>query len=149
MARHPPPTQLCFAAIGEPAITSDHMALLDERPGDPEIAARLGHLLLHAVEGPPLPDRVEPDQDCDELVRQALTAEARAHSLELELRRALQVTAPLRAYPFEADYWATPAPERVELIRRFFERHPNGAGDLPGFVRAYTRRCTQAQAQAH
>ena len=132
--------RICFIESGIPSITTDGVITLDRRATEAECATRLGHLLLHAAEGPPLPDRVAPSRSCAEVVHDALGAEARAHALELTLRRQLKVP-PRGGHPFEQAFWAAPAPRRVELLRAHFKAHPAGGPGLPGYVNAYTQRC--------
>lgn len=139
-SRAPAGLQICFVESGVPSIATDGVITLDRRAADAESAARLGHLLLHAVEGSPLPDKIPPSRSCAEVVQNALGAEARAHARELTLRRQLGI--PLRdGHPFEQAFWAAPEPRRVELLRAYFRAHPAGGAGLPGYVSAYTQRC--------
>lgn len=146
-ARSPRGLNICFIDEGIPSLSTDGVITLDRRASEAENAARLGHLLLHAAEGPPLPNRIPASRSCAEVVRQALGAEARAHALELTLRRQLGVPA-RRGHAFEGAFWAAPAPRRVELLRAHFQAHPHGGPGLPGYVTAYTLRCEEQKRAA-
>jgi hypothetical protein len=141
LRRAPALPRICFGDVAEPAITSEGVVLLDPRDDDGEAAARLGHLVLHVVEGLPMSGATGPERPCRERVDDAVRAEARAHALELELRRRLGVTRPRAPFAFENAYWAAPQDRRVEVIRAWFEAHPAGGGGVPGFVDAYGRAC--------
>ncbi len=143
--RAPRRLRICFIDTGIPSLSTEGVITLLGRASDAESAARLGHLLLHAAEGPPLQDRIPASRTCAEVVRDAVAAEARAHALELLLRRQLEVP-PRRDHPFEGAFWAAPAGERVELLRAHFRAHPEGGPGYPGYVSAYTSRC-KAQKQ--
>lgn len=119
--------------------------LLDERDGDAEGAARLGHLLLHAIEGLPMDPGRGRGRPCEARVAEAVRVEARAHALELELRRDLGVTAPRATFAFETAFWSAPPERRVEVIRAWLEAHPHGGAGVPGFVDAYGRACRAAR----
>lgn len=139
-ARSPRQLRVCFIDSGIPSLATNGVITLDRVASDSENAARLGHLLLHAAEGPPLPDKIAASRSCDDVVRFALGAEARAHALELTLRRQLEVP-PRQGHPFEAAFWAAPPARRVELLRAHFRANPEGGPGLPGYVSAYTQRC--------
>jgi transcriptional regulator of met regulon len=141
LERAPAPLHLCFAQVAVPTITAERAVTLDEREDDAENAARLAHLLLHAIEGAPLPDDIDRSRPCSALVRDAIKAEAKAHALELQLRRELGVTRPRRAYAFERDYWHAPAERRIEVVESYLWSHPRGGAGLPGFVDELTQRC--------
>jgi hypothetical protein len=143
LARAPGPLRICFVEIPVAAVTTEGTFLLDPRTPDAESAARLGHLLLHQIEGG-LNIEGAPDRPCERVVDQAIWAEARAHALELELRRALGVTDPRRRFPFEDAFWAAPPEERVATLHHYFRAHPEGDSILPGFVSAYAARCDGA-----
>lgn len=132
---------ICFSETTVPSVTTDGVFVLDPRIGEAESAARLGHLLLHRAEGMPFTSGFDRSRPCDEVVAEAIMAEARAHALELELRRELGVTEPTWTFPFESDFWAARADDRIELLRVYFRDHPNGGDGVPGFVSGYTRRC--------
>ncbi len=146
-ARAPGRLRICFIETGIASLSTDGVITLDRRAGDAECAARLGHLLLHAIDGAPLPAAIPPSRSCDLAVRHALEAEARAHALELTLRRQLGVP-PRTGHPFEAAFWAAPAGRRVELLRAHFVAHPEGGPGLPGYVNAYTRRCREMKQES-
>ncbi len=131
LARARPP--LCFADAEASALVEGGAALLDAEAGDAENAARLGHLLLHAVEGPPFAARA--GVPCAALVAEAIAREARAHALELELRRELEVTNARRRYPFEADFWRAPPEGRLALVQARLHAEPRG------LARDYQQRC--------
>lgn len=138
--RAPRRLRVCFIDEGIPSLSSEGVVTLLRQATDAECAARLGHLLLHAVEGPPLPETIPAARACAAVVGEALAAEARSHALELTLRRQLGV--PARPdHPFEAAFWAAPAGKRVDLLRAHFRAHPEGGPGFPGYVSAYTSRC--------
>jgi hypothetical protein len=140
-----PPLRLCFGIVAEPGITPERLVLLDERVGDAEAAARLGHLLLHADEGLPMDEGRARGRSCDERVAEAVRVEARAHALEIELRRDLGVTTPRARFAFEGAFWAAPPDRREAVIRSWLEAHPNGGGGVPGFIAAYRRACERGR----
>jgi hypothetical protein len=111
--------------------------VLDETLDDDEAAARAGHLLLHLL----IPPWTESPAPCEERVTQALDAEARAISLELDLRRALGVASPELGYAFAAEHQQAPPDQRIALIARYLRQHPDGAPGVPGLVNAYAQRC--------
>ena len=110
---------LCFSTPLVPAVTTEGVFLLSVNASDAEMAARLGHLLLHGLQsrpegtGPNLEDEVE------------------AHALELELRRALGVRQPHLKIPFEAAYWEREVGERKELLRERLKRTSRQAPSVP------------------
>jgi hypothetical protein len=117
------PFRLCFGPRDETAVTADGAVLLDTRVPEAESAARLGHLLLHFVDGvrpEPLPTPDPDVRSCESAVEESVAAEARAHALELELRKALGVTHPARTFPFENEFWTTPPTGRDALLRARF-----------------------------
>jgi hypothetical protein len=135
---------ICFTS-SESAL-HPHRVTLDDDAGDAENAARLGHLLLHAID-PPLPERLERGHRCEELVRAAIEAEARGYALELELRRALALARPRHAYRFERAFWEAAPARRHAVLRAHLWAHPDGGGGVPGLVSAYSRRCEAARAR--
>jgi len=144
LARIDEPLMACVGQVPMSAIMADGTLILDVRDTDAEAAARLGHLLLHEVEGMPQIAVAGDGRSCDRLVDEAIAAEARAHALELELRRELGVTRPRRPYPFERDFWAAGGhEERVEALERYFRSHPGDSDEAPGFVEAYRRGCEE------
>ncbi|AKT41578.1 ImmA/IrrE family metallo-endopeptidase [Chondromyces crocatus] len=128
---------LCFGQVPVSAIDDTGTLLLDDRLPDAEAAARLGHLLLHRVEGSPAPRAGEPD--CDAAVHRALTAEARAFALELRLRRALGVTS--TRYAFEADVWRVTPEAHQQTILTWLVAHPGGGEGVDALGEGYRRRC--------
>lgn len=141
----PGSSRMCFGDTVNQGVTSEGVALLDSNVSDRENAARLGHLLLHASEGSPFPEDSDPSRPCSVLVDQAIEAEARAHALELVLRRELGVVHPATTYPFERDFWAASPDERVDLLRAYFQEHREGGEGVRGFVAEYTRRCESSR----
>jgi hypothetical protein len=125
----------CFGQESE--LREDGPLLLDETLADNEAAARAGHLLLHVLV-PPWPASAS---SCEERVTRALDAEARALSLELELRQALGVTSPKVAYAFEAEHQRATPDQRIPLIEIALRQHPDGAPGVPGLAGAYSQRC--------
>lgn len=137
--------RVCFRSAAESAITAGGLMVLDPRVDDAENAARLGHLLLHRSQSSLRIAASARGWACADVVEAAIAAEAQAHALELELRRALGVTDPKRVFPFERAFWQTPAPEREAMLRAYFFAHPDGAPGVPGFVRAYRSRCAELE----
>lgn len=140
LGRAPARLRVCFAKTDVPALATDGIITLDQRATDAASAARLGHLLLHAVEGMPMPSRMDPHRSCEVVVQAAMRAEARAHGLELKLQRALGVQTE-RSMPHVRAYWNAPVGQRVQALLAFFLAHPQGSKGLPGYVAAYTQRC--------
>jgi hypothetical protein len=133
------PPRICFGSTAVSTITNDGVVLLDRELGEREAAARLGHLLAHAVEGMPMAHPRA--RDCDAQVDEALVQEASALALELRLRRALGVTEPRLAYAFEDDFWRAPVAGREPLLLDYLRAHPDGAPGLDGLLSGYRRRC--------
>ncbi len=136
--------RFCFGTIEVPVLSDDRLLLLDARAEEAEAAARAGHLLHHVVHGSPFPAEVAAGARCDEVVRGALAAEARAYALEVRLRRALGVTG--HRYEFEAAYVATEAGERA--ILDYLVAHPTGGPGLDPLGAAYHQRCEVARSEA-
>lgn len=100
------PLRVCFGHPG-PGVLDEEGVLRLSGAAPPAVeAARLGHLLRHVLEGPPLPAGPAAGQSCDVLVAIAMTEESAAHDLERRLRAALGVAAPLDPdlEALEADY---------------------------------------------
>lgn len=138
--------RVCFGRVPVSAVTPDGTVLLEASLGDAEAAARLGHLLLHVIEGPPMPALVPAapalsGAECGAAVRRALVAEAGALALELGLRRALGVTAPALRYEFEQDFWRAPPEAREGVILAYLESHPGGGPGIDALAESYRRRC--------
>lgn len=129
----------CFGPGSE--LREPEAILLDDRLSDGEAAARAAHLLLHALVAHPWPPA--PDTSCEERVRRALAAEARAISLELELREVLlpPPTTPVERYSFAAEHRAAPAATRPGLVESHLRRHPAGAPGIPPLADMYGSRC--------
>lgn len=139
--------RVCFAPEGPNAIDADLTLVLDRALSDGEAAARVGHLLVHVRDGLPYVD-APPGTDCDARVAHALDREAEAHAVELELRSALGVGGSRLVFPFEAAFQSAPSHERVALVRRWLEEHPDGAPGLDGLATGYRMRCERERAGA-
>jgi hypothetical protein len=128
--------RFCFGEIRVPVVmTEGNVLMLDASDGDASLAARAGHLLDHVAHGSPFPERLERGADCDQVVRRALHAEARAYALELRLRRAL---GPLEVrYEFERDFFS----RGERAIYDYFVSHPNGGPAVDPLASAYRQRC--------
>lgn len=124
-------------------MTTERVALFDERLGDEEAAARLGHLLQHVVEG--LSAEKRDGESCDEVTRRALAREASALSRELRLRRALGVDTANVRYAFEEAFWAARPDDREPLVLAYLEAHPNGAPGIDALAAGYAQRCRRGQ----
>jgi hypothetical protein len=133
----------CFGVREISVVTTDAELMIDERPDDPEVAARVAHLLEHVVRGYPMSD--EPGGDCDERLETALDREASALALELRTRRALNVTAPRTRFEFEQAYFEHTEPEATEIIDRWLHEHPAGGPGVEGLAIAYRERCEALQ----
>jgi hypothetical protein len=131
--------RVCFGKVPVSAVTPEGVVLLEVSLADAEAAARLGHLLLHVVEGSPAPRAGE--ADCDAAVRRALGAEAAALGLELRLRRALGVEAPAMRYEFEEGFWGAAPGDREALVLAYLEAHPHGGPGVDALAEGYRRRC--------
>lgn len=129
----------CFGVRDISVVTTDAVLVLDERPSDPEVAARAAHLLLHVVEGYPMTD--EPGGRCDERVEIALDREAQALALELRTRRALGVTTPRTRFDFEKTYFELDEPAATRSIDRYLHEHPEGGPGVEALAIAYRERC--------
>lgn len=116
---------------------------MDRDLDEPEAAARLGHLLTHAVEGLPMA-HLEAG-DCAGQVDLALAQEARALTLEIRWRRALGVTARRIPYAFEDDVWRAPEPAREGVVLDYLRAHPDGGPGVDGLLAGYSRRCREAR----
>jgi len=125
-------------------VRSDGVFVLPATWEDAEVAARLGHLLLHRIEGPPLPDSIPEDADCSLLVQRAVRAEVEAHLLEASLRRELEVTRARDALAFEAALWDAPPGERASVVERFLTTSQT----RPSLAAQYEQRCRTAQREA-
>lgn len=133
----------CFGVREISVVTTDAELMIDERPDDPEVAARVAHLLEHVARGYPMTD--EPGGDCDARLETALDKEASALALELRVRRALHVTEPRTRFDFEEDYFELTEAEATELIDRWLHDHPTGGPCVEGLAIAYRERCEALQ----
>lgn len=131
---------VCFADNARGVLGPNAFVVLPSRAQAKDNAARLGHLLLHLVEGPPTIDQGAAE-GCEARVDLALRAEARGHALELRLRRELDVIDRLVAYPFEARLRAASAAEQERVILEWFRDHPAGSPAVPGFAEIFTEQC--------
>jgi hypothetical protein len=129
----------CFGVRDISVVTTDAELIIDGRPDDREVAARVAHLLHHVVDGYPMTD--EPGGDCGERVETALDREASALALELRTRRALDVTDPRTRFDFEESYFSLDEPEATESIDRYLHEHPTGGPGVEGLAIAYRERC--------
>jgi hypothetical protein len=142
--RAPQPLNVCFTQGALGVVRSDGVFVLPATWEDAEVAARLGHLLLHRIEGPPLPDSIPEDADCSLLVQRAVRAEVEAHLLEASLRRELGVTRARDALAFEAALWDAPPVERASVVERFLTTSQT----RPSLAAQYEQRCRTAQREA-
>jgi hypothetical protein len=81
---------ICFGAGAPPQLGPDGVVTLDASAPDPDLAARLGHLLHHLGDPPWVPGEPAP---CALRVERALAAERRADAVEAALRSALGLPA--------------------------------------------------------
>lgn len=125
---------LCFGP-GDSALVEGQNIYLASAWERREQTARTAHLALHRADPPLVPNNAA----CEERVEQALHREVEAHLLELATRRALGVTD--FRYRFEGALEKIPAPERARWLYDYFTSHPEGDGDVPGFVSQYRKRC--------
>lgn len=129
--------RFCFGDIEVPVVSEERLLLLTDDEDEDVLAARTGHLLLHVLRGPPLPEPIPRNANCRVLVDQALHAEARAYAVELRLRRELGVLE--RRYEFEDAFWRERDGERV--IYDYLVAHPDGGPGLDPLATAYRQRC--------
>lgn len=80
------PAEVCVRDVARSVRVADGPIHLAAERSDAELAARLGHLLLHVREGLP---QLTPGAGCDADLERALAAEVHAHALERRLRAAL------------------------------------------------------------
>ncbi len=144
----PSPLRICFGEVDVAVWRTDGIVVFPPSGQAREDAARLGHLLLHAVEGPPLPETVDRSRSCRGWARRAVAAEARAYTLELRLRRQFRVSQPRQRYPFEAQFWAAEHSRQNEVVRSYLLAHPAGSEGFIGYFNAYVQRCQQLQQAA-
>ncbi|MDQ3037104.1 MAG: hypothetical protein M3Y87_32215 [Myxococcota bacterium] len=133
--------RICFGS-GASVIDDERTVLLDRALSEGEAASRLGHLMMHARDGSPY----QPGSDCEVVVARALDAEARAHAVELALRRALSVRGEALVYELEPVFWETPERDRVALVRAWLESHPDGGGGFDALGAGYRERCERDRA---
>ncbi|MBI5488862.1 MAG: hypothetical protein HY905_16130 [Deltaproteobacteria bacterium] len=122
LERTGPPPSIRFVAAPDPVLLADGTILLDPYATDAENAARLGHLLRHAVDGAILPPGPDAAATAEPWTDHRLELEAPAILLEIELRVALGVDHPRRSYPFESEIRAAPPADRLRLLRSWLER---------------------------
>ncbi|MGE0785489.1 MAG: hypothetical protein AB7S26_07365 [Sandaracinaceae bacterium] len=140
------PVRYCFGEIERPSIQGSQLLLLDASADDAELAARVGHLLDHAVHGLPFPETLPPNPDCDAMLAEAMAREARGYAVEVELRERLQLE-PSR-YDFEPAARAASTEARVAMIERYLLDHPEGGRNLDSLGVAYRQRCEIAARSA-
>jgi len=135
--------RVCFGQIEDGVVRTDGVFVLRDDWDAEANAARLGHLLVHQVEGPPLSDDAAQNSQtpCSQLVSDALDAEARAYAVELRLRRALGLEA---VAAHARDYWKAPEPQRLQLVREYLESAP----DRPPLKEQYLGRCLSLRGEA-
>ncbi len=136
--------RFCFGGIEVPLVSEDRVLLLSRDGDEKELAARVGHLLLHVHRGSPFPDRIAAGDDCDAVVDRALRAEAPAYALEIRLRRAFGVRD--MRYEFERTFWEEGRDESV--ILEYLRDHPEGGPGIDGLGAAYYQRCETERASA-
>lgn len=134
---------LCFGATEISTLTTTGIVYFDDKLDESEGAARLGHLLLHFVDGMPMAN--PRPTDCERQVEEALRAESMALSLELQLRREFAVGKPRIAYAFESSYWNAAVEERERLILEYLRAHPLGAPGIDALAAGYAKRCREAK----
>lgn len=139
MARSPSKPLVCFGATEISTLTTTGIVYFDDKLDESEGAARLGHLLLHFVDGMPMAN--PRPTDCDAQVEEALRMESIALSLELQLRREFAVTQPRIAYAFESSYWDSVSQGRERLILEYLRAHPRGAPGIDALAAGYAKRC--------
>jgi len=130
---------ICFSDIQVSSVTEGRVFLLAEDDTDDALAARLGHLLHHAVNGMPFPDEVPGGADCEAIVERAVEREAEAYVLEIRLRAELGLV-PDR-FDFEPAVLGTTEPDDRLLVAEYLRAHPDGARNLDPLVSGYLRRC--------
>ncbi len=145
VTRTPQPLQICFANEGTGVVRSDGVIVLAATGDARSAAARLGHLLHHQVEGSPFQEPLAPERSCAELVAEAMVAEARAHALEIRLRRELGLADPLWSKELEDELSAARPAAQVELVHRFLTGADHRSG-APNLEHAYTQRCNSSRA---
>ena len=140
----PQPMKICFGEVGVGMVRTDGVFVLPASWEDAEDAARLGHLLLHRIEGPPLPEPIPNGLNCSQAVARALRAEVEAHLLEATLRRDLGVTRARPALAFEAALWAAASRDRAAVVERFLTENQAG----PSLAAQYEQRCRTEKREA-
>lgn len=130
------PGCLCFGPGPSVLIEGENSVLPSDWTPE-EQAARAAHFALHRRR-PPW-DAAAAGLDCDARVVRALELEADGYALELDVREALTVST--RRYPFEAEYFATPAPARREWLGTHFRADEPRDGVVAGLVVEYRARC--------
>lgn len=143
---NPDSLRFCYGAIDNPVVSDERVLLLSDAMAEPELLARVGHLLHHIAEGSPFPDAVAADADCDAVVATALAREARAYAAEVHARHQLGVRT--SRYDFEPDARAADPEARVALIERYLVEHADGGRNLDPLGAAYRQRCEVERAEA-
>jgi hypothetical protein len=80
---------MCYGDVSEGIVQTDGVLVLQRDRSPAANAARLGHLLLHLVQGPPLDEEAahKRERSCKELTEWANTMEKSAHDFESQLRK--------------------------------------------------------------
>ncbi len=139
--------RFCFMERKHSVVTTEGKLLLDPRWQDGELAARVGHLLFHVVEGLPYRDRGTDSRTCQARVAEALRREAQSLALELRLRKALQVGKPTVAFEFTAEVRSAPEGERTEVIYAYLQAHPHGGPGIDALGAGYLARCRRERSK--
>jgi hypothetical protein len=144
LARRSLVARVCFApASSASVLTTDHVILLADDLELGEAAARVGHLLVHLRDGLPI-DAVSgqaAERACDAAVDRALTLEARAYVVEVELQGTLDAHPHVLAFEFTDAVRAAPADARDALVLAYLRTHPSGGPGIEGLGTAYRAQC--------
>lgn len=137
----------CFGPLASVSVEGGPI-VLDGRLSDAQLAARLGHLLLHTeyASGPPAsaPGSDTRPIDCEAHARDAMRSEAVALSAELALLSALGQGPGQLPDELVRTLRATPVHARAERVRRYLIEHPGGVPGLGSSLSAYRERCRRA-----
>ena len=143
-SRRPQFSAICFGAHRPSVVRSDGVVLLDSSLSQGEGAARLAHLLLHRAGASPYPAPLPEGADCDQVVEQALRAEAKALVLECAVRRRLGVVATNHAFEFETSLASSEDPEQE--VFEYLVAHPAGGPGIDALGASYRTRCEREMA---
>jgi hypothetical protein len=80
---------ICYGEVSEGVVQTDGVLVLQRSRSPAANAARLGHQLLHLVQGPPLDEEAarKRERPCKDLIEWANTMEKSAHNFESQLRK--------------------------------------------------------------